>query len=109
MGKKQRRVHRWDVGYYICLYQKRLVCDKEKENYEADIPGGVRLDTAGTLHHVMVRRINGRENNIDDDDRSIFVSRSGKPANSAGTSIYAWALMSNHAHILLKQCGNMEI
>ncbi len=66
------------------------------------MPRGARLDTPGTLHHVMVRGINGREIVIDDDDRSFFVSRLGQLAKASETSIYAWALMSNHAHILLK-------
>ena len=104
-GKNRGECIGGDVGYYIYLYQKRLVCDKEKENYEAAMPGGARLDAPGTLHYVMVGRINGREIIIDDDDRSFFVSRLGQLAKVTETSIYAWALMSNHAHILLKQYG----
>ncbi|MCF8383919.1 MAG: transposase, partial [Chlorobium sp.] len=38
----------------------------------------------------------------DDEDRMYFVSRMGKVAAATGTSIYAWALLTNHAHILLK-------
>lgn len=69
------------------------------------MPGGARLDKPGTLLHVMVRGINGREIVLDDDDRSFFVSRLGQLAKATETSIYAWALMCNHAHILLKQYG----
>ncbi len=35
------------------------------------MPRGARLDAPGTLHHVMVRGINGREIVIDDDGKSI--------------------------------------
>jgi putative transposase len=66
------------------------------------MPRGARLDVPGTLHHVMVRGANGREIVVDEDDRSFFVSRLGQLAKATKTSIYAWALMSNHAHILLK-------
>jgi putative transposase len=66
------------------------------------MPRGARLDAPGTLHHVMLRGI-GRRNIIDDDiDRGNFVSRMGEIAIETGTSIYAWALMTNHAHILLR-------
>jgi REP element-mobilizing transposase RayT len=36
-----------------------------------------------------------------DQDRREFVSRLGKLASETGASIYAWALVTNHAHILL--------
>lgn len=66
------------------------------------MPRGARLDTPGTLHHVMARGIEGNRIVSDDQDRSFFVSRMGKVAKATGTIIYAWALMTNHAHILLK-------
>ncbi|MEE9905955.1 MAG: transposase [Chlorobium sp.] len=66
------------------------------------MPRGARLDVPGTLHHVMVRGIEGNSIVTDDDDRRFFVSRLGKVATATGTGIYAWALMTNHAHILLK-------
>ncbi|NTU50348.1 MAG: hypothetical protein HGA87_05630 [Desulfobulbaceae bacterium] len=43
-----------------------------------------------------------REIVIDDEDRDLFVSRMGDVALKTGTRIYAWVLMTNHAHILLK-------
>jgi len=66
------------------------------------MPRGARLDAPGTLHHVMVRGIEGNSIVADDEDRMYFVSRMGKVAAATGTSIYAWALLTNHAHILLK-------
>ena len=38
----------------------------------------------------------------DDDDRDNFVTRLGRLAAETGTIIYAWTLMTNHAHILLR-------
>jgi len=66
------------------------------------MPRGARLDAPGTLHHVMVRGIEGNSIVADDEDRMYFVLRMGKVAAATGTSIYAWALLTNHAHILLK-------
>ena len=66
------------------------------------MPRGARLDAPGTPHHVMVRGIEKRKIVDDDDDRGDFVSRIGKLGLDTGTSIFAWALMDNHAHILLK-------
>jgi len=59
------------------------------------MPRGARLDSPGTLHHVMVRGIEGNSIVADDEDRMYFVSRMGKVAAATGTSIYAWALLTN--------------
>ena len=59
------------------------------------------MDAPGTLHHVMVRGIEGRRIVDDEQDRKEFVSRLGTVAIETATSVYAWALLSNHAHILL--------
>ena len=66
------------------------------------MPRQARLDAPGTLHHVMIRGID--KSNIVDDrkDRQSFVSRMGDIASDTKTAIYAWALMANHAHILLR-------
>jgi REP element-mobilizing transposase RayT len=66
------------------------------------MPRGARLDAPGTLHHVMVRGIEGNNIVTDDVDRDFFVSRMGMVAAATKTKIYAWALMTNHAHILLR-------
>ncbi len=66
------------------------------------MPRGPRLDAPGTLHHVMVRGIEGKSIVSDDADRAFFVSRMGNVSAVTGTKIYAWALMTNHAHILLR-------
>jgi len=69
---------------------------------EAVMPRGARLDAPGTLHHVMIRGIEKGRIVKDDDDRRHFVSRMGSLAKETGTAVYAWALMTNHAHILLR-------
>ena len=66
------------------------------------MPRQARLDVPGTLHHVIVRGIEKRKIVNDTTDRKDFVSRMGQIAVETGTAIYAWSLMSNHAHILLR-------
>jgi len=66
------------------------------------MPRKARLDAPGTLHHIIVRGIERRRIVDDDLDRQDFVSRVGKVAVESETSIYAWALMTNHAHLLLR-------
>ena len=66
------------------------------------MPRGARLDAPGTLHHVIVRGIERRRIVNDVSDRENFVSRLGQLAGGTKTAVYAWALMTNHAHILLR-------
>ncbi len=66
------------------------------------MPRGPRLDAPGTLHHVIIRGIEKGRIVRDDQDRKEFLRRMGELAKGTGTGIYAFALMTNHAHILLK-------
>jgi REP element-mobilizing transposase RayT len=49
----------------------------------------------------MIRGIEGRNIVDDGEDRRDFVRRLGELVTASGTAVYAWALMSNHAHVLL--------
>jgi REP element-mobilizing transposase RayT len=60
------------------------------------------LDAPGTLHHVIIRGIERRRIVDNKADRKDFVSRMGDIALNTETSICAWSLMTNHAHILLR-------
>lgn len=66
------------------------------------MPRGPRLDAPGTLHHTIVRGVAQGVIVRDDNDRTAFVNRMGELAQQTDTTIYAWALMDNHAHMLLK-------
>ena len=66
------------------------------------MPRKARLDAPGTLHHVIIRGIERRPIVDDDKDRDNFVSRLGDLAAETETGIFAWTLMTNHAHILIK-------
>ena len=66
------------------------------------MPRRARLDAPATLHHVIVRGVEKRRIVNDVADRNNFVERMGELSTGTKTSIYAWALMTNHAHILLR-------
>ena len=66
------------------------------------MPRQARLDAPGTLHHVIIRGIERKKIIDGDRDKQDFINRMGTIALETGTSIYAWALMINHAHILLR-------
>jgi len=66
------------------------------------MPRQARLDCPGTLHHVIIRGIEKRRIVKDNKDREDFVRRMGEIVFADRTFIYAWALMTNHAHILLR-------
>ena len=65
------------------------------------MPRQARLDSPGTLHHVMIRGIEKKRIVLDEQDRRDFVRRLGLLAVETKTAVYAWALMSNHAHLLV--------
>ena len=66
------------------------------------MPRRARLDAPGTLHHVIVRGIEKGKIVKDVTDRKNFVNRLAALAVDTKTSVYAWALMNNHAHLLLR-------
>jgi len=66
------------------------------------MPRRARLDAPGTLHHVMIRGIEKQRIVNDVADRKNFVNRLGELATGTQTVIYAWALLTNHAHFLLR-------
>lgn len=66
------------------------------------MPRQARLDAPGTLHHVIIRGIEKRKIVDDDKDRETFITKMGNIALETDMSICAWALMTNHAHILIR-------
>jgi hypothetical protein len=76
------------MNYCGVLFQEPIATCKEET-----MPRQARLDVPGTLHHVIIRKIEKRQIVDDQQDRSRFVSRMGELAFETGTVIYAWALL----------------
>lgn len=65
------------------------------------MPRRARVDFPGALQHVMARGIERRAIFLDDEDRDRFLARLDRILAETGTRCYAYALMSNHYHLLL--------
>ena len=66
------------------------------------MPRGPRLDAPGALHHVIGRGIERRAVFVDDDDREDFLDRLTALVEQSMLTLYAWALMPNHFHLLAR-------
>jgi REP element-mobilizing transposase RayT len=84
------------VAYYL-IYDKHI-----------DMPRKARIDAPGALHHIICRGIERRKIFLDDSDRDHFVQRLGRVISETQTPCYAWAIIPNHFHLLLKT-GNIPI
>ena len=66
------------------------------------MPRSSRLDAPGILHHVIARGIERRQIFTDTTDRKSFLCRLAELIDKTGMKCYAWCLMSNHLHLLLR-------
>jgi REP element-mobilizing transposase RayT len=66
------------------------------------MPRKARIDAPGALHHIICRGIDKTRIFRDDTDRDGFVKRLGRVISETNTPCYAWALIPNHFHLLLK-------
>ena len=66
------------------------------------MPRQPRLDAPGLLQHVMARGIERRKLFRDDKDRGSFLERLAIILEETQTQCYAWALIPNHFHLLLR-------
>ncbi len=66
------------------------------------MPRKARIDAPGALHHIIVRGIEKRKIFEDNKDRNQFVKRLANNLTVTETPCYAWSLMPNHVHLLLK-------
>jgi putative transposase len=72
------------------------------------MPRKSRIDAPGALHHVIGRGINRQDIFTDAKDYQAFLERLGNLLEDTKTSCYAWALIPNHFHLLLRT-GNVPI
>ncbi len=66
------------------------------------MPRGPRLDAPGALHHVMARGLDRQTIFRNDRDREDFVRRLADLAHAGALVVYAWALLPNHFHLLVR-------
>jgi REP element-mobilizing transposase RayT len=61
-----------------------------------------RIDAPGALHHIICRGIERGQIFLDDADRDHFVERLATVLSETFTSCFAWALIPNHFHLLVR-------
>jgi REP element-mobilizing transposase RayT len=66
------------------------------------MPRKARIDAPGALHHIIVRGIERRKIFYDDSDRDNLLKRLGVVLIETKTHCFAWALIPNHLHLLLR-------
>jgi|WetSurMetagenome_2_1015567.scaffolds.fasta_scaffold72667_2 putative transposase len=69
------------------------------------MPRQARLDAPDALHHVMVRGVERTQIFRTDVDRADFVDRLADLVAQGALAVYAWALLPNHAHLLVRTGG----
>jgi REP element-mobilizing transposase RayT len=61
-----------------------------------------RIDAPGALQHIIIRGIERRRIFQDNTDKDRFLDRLGDILPESSTCCYAWGLMPNHMHLLLR-------
>lgn len=67
------------------------------------MPREARKNSVSGVYHIILRGANKQEIFHDDDDRIKFLDTLRKYSQRFGVKIYAWCLMSNHVHLLLRE------
>ena len=66
------------------------------------MPRKSRIDAPGAVHHIIVRGIDRGLIFRDEEDRNRLLERLGRLVVETDTACYAWALLPNHFHLLLR-------
>jgi putative transposase len=67
------------------------------------VPRKPRIKSRNGLYHVMMRGANRQEIFHDDGDNRKFLDILKKYKKESGMNVYAWCLMNNHVHLLVKE------
>ena len=78
------------------------------QNSGDEMPRIARVKSNSGMYHIMLRGANRQEIFHDDYDRSRFLDIVEKYKMQSKMNIYAWCLMGNHVHLLVKE-GNEDI
>ena len=66
------------------------------------MPRQSRIDAPGALHHIIIRGIERNKIFEDHRDKDWYLERLSMILEETETPCYAWVLMDNHAHMLLR-------
>lgn len=66
------------------------------------MPRNKRIDIPGAIHHVIVRGLERNKIFTDDKDRGNFITRLKTTLTNTACQCYAWVLIPNHFHLLIR-------
>lgn len=66
------------------------------------MPRKARITVEGAVHHIMSRGIEGTSIFLGDEDRRMFLDILESLLVKSGYLLYAWCLMDNHYHLLIR-------
>lgn len=67
------------------------------------MPRYARKRSSTGIYHVMLKGIDGRDIFLDDEDKEKFIENMLKARDKGKFELYAYCLMDNHLHILIKE------
>ena len=73
------------------------------------MPRTARKQSRTGIYHVMLRGINKQQIFHDEEDCLYFLKLLDRFKKPCGYSLYAYCLMGNHVHLLLKECGEVPV
>ena len=66
------------------------------------MPRQARIDSSGLLNHVIARGVGKEDLFRDKKDHELFLERLEACLEKSKAGCYAWVLMSNHIHLLIR-------
>ena len=67
------------------------------------MPRAARQKSESGIYHIMTRGISQSQLFYDDEDRKAFLERLARYKGECGFRVYAWCLMGNHIHLLVRE------
>lgn len=67
------------------------------------MPRQARKKSSSGIYHIMLRGINRQQIFEDEEDREHFLETLENYKGQCGHTVYAYCLMGNHIHLLLKE------
>lgn len=95
-----------NIFFHTCPnYKLNFVLRRSRDGvkyYIITMPRKARIDYPGLTHHVMARTFNDLLLFNDEEDKRHYLSLLSYRIKETGFLCFAWALMDNHLHLLLK-------
>jgi REP element-mobilizing transposase RayT len=93
-------------GYLFYSAPKREQAKPSPWLMESEVslmPRAARAKSKSGVYHVMLRGINRQQIFLDDEDNAVFIGTLRRICGLDGIRVYAYCLMGNHAHLILRE------